>query len=267
LGASNIKILKDKKKHKKVISDLIKKGYFVADMHAHTIKTDGCNSLNVMAEKAKEKGIYLAITDHNDVPDYLSLKLNNIIPGIEVKTTEKIDVLVYFDEVEILEQFHNKHIKPKKRFGYATSIPLKELLSILQDVNCVVSIAHPLYPKKAKILSRLKKLTKKELSVIDSIEVFNSLHEAEVQKEAVKATEKLGKNICVGTDAHTTSVIGNAVHYCKAKNKKEFLTKFKNGKTKIIAIKTPRIIDTVTNWAVIWFFIREVFLSLKKVFR
>jgi len=246
---------------------LVKKGYFIADMHTHTLKSDGSSSLKMMIRKAKKIGIYLAITDHNDVPNYSSVDTGKVIPGIEVKTAEKIDVLVYFNSIQELERFHKKYVEPRRSFGYTTDIALNELLRILRRIDCVVTMAHPMHPGSANILSKVKKLQKKELSAINCIEIFNSLHESVVQKEAIKVAKELGKVQTTGTDSHMIFTLGNAVHYCKAKNKREFIEKFKKGKTNMIAISTPRAIDMMGDWATTWLHIRRAFMVLKNKFK
>lgn len=257
----------DRKKFLNKRNDLVKKGFFIADMHTHTLKSDGSSSLRMMIRKAKKEGIHLAITDHNDVPNYSSVDTDLVIPGIEIKTAEKIDVLVYFDNIWKLEKFQKSYVEPRRSYGYTTDITLIELLGVLSKIDCVVTMAHPMHPGSANILSKIRKLPKKELSAINSIEIFNSLHESVIQKAAVNTAKDLKKVQTTGTDAHMIFTLGNAVHYCKAKNKKEFMEKFKKGKTSMIAISTPRAIDMMGDWATVCFHIKRAFSVLKNKFK
>jgi predicted metal-dependent phosphoesterase TrpH len=242
-----LELFKDRTKYEARLKELASKGYFLADIHVHTTRSDGTASPHKVIALAAEKGFFVAISDHNLVMDFKALtceERNRVIPAIEIKSKEGIDVLAYFYKAEELEKFYNSRIKPRKISPYYTSIPLVELLIVLSKERCVINIPHSNYPRAEGRINFTKMypgLRKNILAKIDTFEAFNSSEDKKQNAEAARFAKEMGKAMAVGSDAHTLKATGNAINYCKAKDCAEFLDNLANKKTGMIAIKTPYI--------------------------
>ena len=91
----------------------LKKEHTVVDLHFHSHYSDGFNTVEAIARKARDLGIGIAVTDHNEIrgaveidghPDVFS------IPGIEMTSREGTHVLIYFYQIDALETFYNERI-------------------------------------------------------------------------------------------------------------------------------------------------------------
>src|SRR3989338_11498854 len=136
------------------IEALNKEGFLCVDMHCHTDFSDGA-PLKDMLEKAKEKGLGLAITDHNEIQGALeAMKQNDvfIVPGIEINSEDGPHILCYFYDASELERFYKNEvekykttIKRKRLFPKFRIITRKsfDIIKAAKNYNCLVSLAHP----------------------------------------------------------------------------------------------------------------------------
>jgi len=245
--AQRIDIFTDKERYERKLSHLVRKGYFLADLHVHTTRSDGIASPQKVIANAAKKGIHVAISDHNKAVDFGALTNNEkkrVIPAIEARTSEGVDILAFFYKAEELEKFYRTKIMPRKITPCETSIPLKGLISMLSVEKCLICIPHCTTPnsvRRKNFVKTYKLLGKDLLKKINLFEAFNSASNKTINHEAVRMAKKLGKPIAVGSDAHTPKAIGNAINYCKASSTNEFLNQLAKGKTAMIAIRTPYI--------------------------
>ncbi len=257
-----IEIIQQKKKHDARLQEIVAQGYFVVELHMHTTNSDGLASPKKALKIAKKKGLVLAITDHNSILDFSRLtkeEKERIIPAIEITSKESIDILAYFYDEKELQEFYTTHVKKRVVNPFKTNIPINELLEILKKYNCVLTAPHPDYPFDPVRLNFRKAINKnyittRNLARINLIEVFNAGHGYRMIDAHKKLAKKLKKPFIVGSDAHTAGSIGNAIAYCKAKNKKEFLDKLKKGEVNMLGRKTPKIINVlpITNQGFIY---------------
>jgi len=87
---------------------LLRRDHAVFDMHFHTRRTDGRDTVQAIAAQARALGIGIAITDHNDIQSALEMEqFPDVpsIPGIEITSREGTHVLVYFYERRHLKNF------------------------------------------------------------------------------------------------------------------------------------------------------------------
>ena len=89
--------------------------YAVVDLHFHSKYSDGNNAISSIAKRARDLGIGIAITDHNEIKGAVEVDryrgvLN--IPGIEVTSREGTHLLIYFYDIRSLKQFYKKDIQP-----------------------------------------------------------------------------------------------------------------------------------------------------------
>ena len=77
--------------------------YTVVDTHFHSRYSDGADTVEAITAHAREKGIGIAITDHNDIRAAVELnRYKNVlsIPGIEITSAEGSHLLVYFYDIK-----------------------------------------------------------------------------------------------------------------------------------------------------------------------
>jgi len=227
------------------INSLKKQGYTCVDMHFHTVNSDGAATVDEILEKSRKLGIGISITDHNEIKGYLEAvkkkkEIDFIIPGIEVKSKELVDILFYFYNLNDLKQFYTKEILPyRKKISVIarTIIPLQKIYNLSTKYNCVTSVAHPYgYSMRAgsKNLFEKHEQTLKKFDVIEAINGGNSRTKNE---EAIKYIKKHDKGFTAGSDGHSIYALGNVITCIKSRNIKQFLDNIKNKKNKVIGIE------------------------------
>lgn len=243
---NGVVVFEDRGLFRKKASEIAEKGYFIADIHVHTSASDGIASPKKAAMHAAKKGIHIAISDHNTVPDFSKFSAKEkdaVIPAIEITSKEGIDIIAYFYNFKSLERFHEANVKPALAKGYKTNIPANDVLDMLGNEKCVVSIPHINYPVDPFRLNFKKAVKKKiirkgAIRAISCMEAFNSAHNKKINRDSERLIERLGKHKVAGSDAHAKRAIGNALVYAKASTKSGFLDSIARGKCSSIAIKT-----------------------------
>ena len=101
------------------IAELKKKGYLCIDMHVHTeFSPDSKSKAKDIIKRAEQLGIGIGIADHNQIKGAVkvcSSKKAIFIPGIEVNSTEGLDILFYFANLKDLKEFYKKTVEPNKK--------------------------------------------------------------------------------------------------------------------------------------------------------
>jgi predicted metal-dependent phosphoesterase TrpH len=224
----------------------LRRDHFVADIHFHTRYSHDCSTpIPKVLERAKELGIYLAITDHNAIGGVLeahksALGRKLVIPGVEVTTKEGKDVLIYFYNLNDLKRFFTKRVKPhmKKKSSIRsnrTKYSIHDLLDDLVEERCVVVLPHPIGAKtRASYGYFQRKKNNHLLDYIDVIEVINETMTHKANLASLGWAVQLGKPISAGSDGHTLKRLGEAVVAAKAKNKNQFLDALRDGKTVLV---------------------------------
>ncbi|MBI3336898.1 hypothetical protein HYZ98_05050 [Candidatus Peregrinibacteria bacterium] len=118
------------------------------NIHAHSNASDGVLTIHDIDQKAKEWGGIIGITDHNTARAHELFSSPNILPGIEVKTSEKdcgVDVLLYNTREKLLV-FCDRIVYPARLpsnplFG-PTRLQLSELLDRAIEYDCDIVIPH-----------------------------------------------------------------------------------------------------------------------------
>lgn len=127
-----------------------------ADLHTHTIASDGRLTVKELMKKAKEKDLdIIAITDHDTIDSidkaiYLQDKFNiKVIPGIELTTrynNESIHVLGYFKDFSNLDEnfLQILNLIKDKRYKRGLKIleKLKQYFNIDLDFNKLLEESH-----------------------------------------------------------------------------------------------------------------------------
>lgn len=228
--------------------------YTVVDLHFHSNYSDGKNPVSAIAQKARELGIGIAVTDHNEIKGAVELDryrgiLN--IPGIEITSIEGTHLLIYFYDIKSLKKFYKKDIKP--RMGHdvmsSTSLQMEEIIGCARAFETVIVFPHPYSATFTGIQNtyfpadRLEQL----FEMVDGIEVINAENLNKWNLRSALLGFNLDLGITGGSDGHHLPQMGRAVCYapCK-KDRRAFLDAVKSGQTRVIG-KESDIIKKVRS--------------------
>ena len=228
--------------------------YTVVDLHFHSNYSDGKNPVSAIAQKARELGIGIAVTDHNEIKGAVELDryrgiLN--IPGIEITSIEGTHLLIYFYDIKSLKKFYKKDIKP--RMGHdvmsSTSLQMEEIIGCARAFETVIVFPHPYSATFTGIQNtyfpadRLEQL----FEMVDGIEVINAENLNKWNLRSALLGFNLDIGITGGSDGHHLPQMGRAVCYapCK-KDRRAFLDAVKSRQTRVIG-KESDIIKKVRS--------------------
>ena len=235
------------------ISDLIKH-YTVVDLHFHSRYSDGSNTVQQIVRRARELGVGIAITDHNEIrgaveldsyPDILS------VPGIEITSKEGTHILIYFYDIDSLRVFYENDIKPHMGHDLMSSIgfEMEEIIRRARFFKTVIIFPHPYAGVYTGISNhyfpdnRLEPL----FDLIDGVEVINAENLNKWNLRSAILGFNLDKCITGGSDGHRLVQMGKAVSYAACRpNRRAFLNAVKKKKNWVIG-KEIDIIRKVTS--------------------
>ena len=216
--------------------------YTVVDLHVHTIFSDGRSSPEEVLERARQLGIGIAVTDHNDIQGAVEIcrqKRVLSIPGIEVTSRLGTHILVYFYDIKSLERFYLKDIRPFLGNGpmSATDLTLEEIIPRARAYHSVVIFPHPYCAAYTGVQNQFFTQTRRQhlLELVDGVEVINAGNLKRWNLKSALLGFNLDKAITGGSDAHAVHHIGRAVTYAACpSNRRAFLDAVAEGKCKVI---------------------------------
>ncbi len=217
-----------------------KEGFSATDMHFHTnYSMDAISHVDNVLRKAKNLGISLAITDHNQIGGSLDAvkkakkKGVMVIPGIEATCREGVHSLYYFYYASELKEWYEKELKPRMKHNpFFASISTAELMENSKKYNCVIGAPHPYAPG---ITGMMKiNITKKMEKAIKLIEVMNGFNLRKLNQKAVNWEAKAEKGITGGTDGHTTAELGGVLTFAQGTNVEDYLQSLIRRKSVVI---------------------------------
>ncbi len=220
-------------------------GMMHADMHFHTNCSDSYTDANSLLKLARERGTGVAITDHNLIDTLRKIDLKRadvmVIPGMEVSTTDGPHVLVYFFDMNQLEEFWSREIRPRlcmRPWLALNDCTTEKLLDLLEKENCVVSAAHPMgyfnSDKGVEICHVKGRISKDVVDRLDAYEVICSGMSHKNNLDALEAANRHGLSYTGGTDGHLLSEVGNVVTICDSDDLDGFLEAIAKGRSKVI---------------------------------
>lgn len=241
-------------------------GYTCVDMHVHTkASSDAFANINLLLKRAKKYGYGLAITDHNQIATavyaYESQKKVLIIPGIEVKSNNGIDILFYFYNTADLKKFFHQDIEPfQKNNSFINSQKIEEIIARAKKYHCVIAAPHPFVMKDLGLGSAMEKneINKNCLSDIGLIEVINGTSARHYNLTSENWAKKNNKKITGGSDAHQFFTSGSVLTCLKIQESENFLDSIQQREALVIG--KPRNIIGVS----FGFFIGNLRLLLTK---
>ena len=199
---------------------LLRKDHAVFDMHFHTRYTDGRDTVQMIAARARALGIGIAITDHNDIRG--ALEMNQYkdvpsIPGIEITSREGTHILVYFNQVLHLKKFYSKYIKPLlgSDIMSSTRLSMEEIVHCAKLFPSVTIFPHPYCVAYTGICNLNFEQTRLErlLESVDCIEVINAGNIHRWNLRCALLGVNLKKAITGGSDGHSLYHMGKVVTY------------------------------------------------------
>jgi predicted metal-dependent phosphoesterase TrpH len=191
----------------------------LVDTHVHTRYSDGLAGVGRIERHCSNRQFGVAVTDHNEIRGAVSLYERErvpVIPGIEVGTEEGIDLLVYFDSAERLEEFYIQAVEPflRHRFMVRSWIRAENCLHAAREMDAYISLAHP-FALGRKSLDyqhgrRGKSFVQVILDGVDAIELHNGGVHPQANIKAKAYAETAGKRLTVGSDSHRLGTIGSS---------------------------------------------------------
>ena len=231
------------------------KKYAVVDLHFHSHYSDGYNSIETIAQKVRELGIGIAITDHNEIRGAVEIaQYRDIlsIPGIEMTSSEGTHILIYFYHLDHLETFYNDHVLPNmgNDIMSSTALQMEEIIRRARKFKTVIIFPHPYCGVYTGIQNSYFSDERREhlFTMIDGVEVINSENMKISNLRSALLGFNLNKGITGGSDGHRTAQMGRVVTYARSRpNRKAFLDAVMKKKTKVVGKEIDLIRKVTSN--------------------
>jgi len=236
------------------LTELIKENT-VVDLHFHSHYSDGFNRVEVIARKAHDLGIGIAITDHNEIRGAVEIDgYSDVfsIPGIEMTSKEGTHILIYFYHIEHLEVFYKDHVIPYmgNDIMSSTTLEMEEIIKRARKFKTVIIFPHPFCGIYTGIQNSYFSEDRREriFPMVDGVEVINSENMNKSNLRSALLGFNLGKGITGGSDGHRIPQMGKVVTYATCKrSRKAFLDAIKKKKTKVIGKEIDLIRKVTSN--------------------
>lgn len=235
--------------------DSLKKRQTVVDMHFHSRYSDGMNQIAEIAGKAKDLGVGVGITDHNDIRG--ALELNEYpgilsIPGIEVTAAEGSHVLVYFYDVGSLKRFFRTEVAPYMGIHQMSSIkrPMAQIVGRARRYRALIVFPHPYCAAYTGICNSLFSEEERQalFAAADGVEVFNASNLNKWNLQCALLGFNLDKAITGGSDGHHVSHMARAVSYAECKfSRGAFLDAVKAGASRVVGKEVAVLHKVASN--------------------
>ncbi len=203
------------------LEELLKK-YTVVDLHVHSCFSDGKNSIREIAGRARELGIGVAVTDHNEIRGAVEIDAYRdilTIPGIEITAREGTHVLVYFYDIESLKWFYRLHVKPYKgdKLMSSTALDVEDIIRRARLFKTLIIFPHPYSSAYIGVCNSLFSIGRQQrlFELSDGVEAINSENLNKWNLKCSLLGFNLDKAITGGSDGHDLYQIGRAVSYAR----------------------------------------------------
>jgi predicted metal-dependent phosphoesterase TrpH len=198
----------------------------LVDTHVHTHYSDAIASVPRIERFCSNRGFGVAITDHNEIRGATSIFERErvpVIPAIEVGTEEGLDLLVYFPDAELLEDFFRTAIEPnlRSRFMVRSWVRATDCLRTAHEMDAYVSLAHPFAIGRKSLDYQHGRhgpsFVETVMAAVDAIELHNGGVHRTANRKAQQYAETAGKRLTVGSDSHRVGTIGSCGTYLRSK--------------------------------------------------
>ena len=227
----------------------------VVDPHFHSHYSDGYNSVETIAQKARELGIGIAITDHNEIRGAVEIAQQRdifSIPGSEMTSSEGTHVLIYFYHLDHLETFYNHNVIPNmgNDIMSSTTLPMEDIIKRARKFKTVIIFPHPYCGVYTGIQNSYFSEDRRQhiFSMVDGVEVINSENMKISNLRSAVLGFNLNKGITGGSDGHRVAQMGRVVTYARCRrNRKAFLDAIRKGKTNVVGKEIDLIRKVTSN--------------------
>jgi predicted metal-dependent phosphoesterase TrpH len=229
----------------------------VVDLHFHSRFSDGADAVESIAQRARQLGIGIAITDHNAIDGAVEIDSYDdlfSIPGIEVTSMEGTHVLVYFYRIDDLKDFYANDVKPHMgpTVMSSTGLDVESIVQRARKYNSVVIFPHPYSAAFTGICNhsfsevQLGHL----LRMADGVEVINSENLKRWNMKSALLGFNLNRAITGGSDGHSLQEMGRVVTYAAcARSRKAFLDAVKRKAAKVVGTESKLLTKIQSNGA------------------
>jgi len=227
----------------------------VVDLHFHSVHSDGTDSVEQIANRARQLGIGIALTDHNAIAGAVEIDTYEdlfTVPGIEITSNEGTHVLVYFYEIEDLKTFYAVDVEPYLGSTVMSSIK-KDIRTIIENAKKYKSIVVFAHPHSAAFTgicnhsyspNQLDRL----LKMADGVEVINSENLKRWNLKSALLGFNLNRVITGGSDGHSVKQMGSAVTYSRCRgDRKAFLDALSRGDVKVVGTESKLLKKLQSN--------------------
>ncbi|MDX1303637.1 PHP domain-containing protein [Photobacterium sp.] len=175
------------------------------DFHLHTTASDGFNTTPFFLEFLKDKKHLISITDHNEIRGAVAVSgagINNV-PGIELGCEDGFEILVYFRQIQALEEFYIQEVEGNKHpYRMArTNKDIHYFLDLLEERECHISIPH-INGLAQKNYLKNKTYIKSVLKRVDAVETYNHGLPKRRNINAQIIRDRYDLEATFGSDAH-----------------------------------------------------------------
>lgn len=208
----------------KPVLSVLSGAYTVVDLHFHSRFSDGFNSIDAIAKRARKLGIGVAVTDHNAIGGAVEIARHKdilSIPGIEITSREGAHILAYFNRLEELIRFYESDISPWLGKNVMTScgLGMEAIVACIRRHNGVVVFPHPYCAAYTGICNPIFRSRRQAslLFMADAVEVINggNLHKWNLESTVLGFNMNTG--LTAGSDGHNLFQMGAAVTYAACK--------------------------------------------------
>lgn len=236
------------------LSELNKK-FTAVDMHFHSRRSDGMNTVSEIADRARELGIGVAITDHNSIDAAVELDEHEdilSIPGIELTSREGTHILIYFYDVDSLRKFEKIDIRPYRGRMVMSSIALdmEEIVKRARAFHTLIIFPHPYCAAYTGINNTFfsKERLKSLYDAVDGVEVINAGNLKKWNLRSAVLGFNLNMAITGGSDGHSLNQLGRVVTCAEGSiGRKQFLDSVKNKQNRVIGKEFHMLRKATTN--------------------
>lgn len=233
----------------------LKAKHTVIDLHFHSHYSDGYNSVEAIAQKVRELGIGVAVTDHNEIRGAVEIaQYRDIlsIPGIEMTSSEGTHILIYFYQLDQLETFYHDHVVPHmgNDIMSSTLLQMEAIIKRARKFKTVIIFPHPYCGVYTGIQNSYFSDDRRKhiFTMVDGVEVINSENMKISNLRSAVLGFNLNKGITGGSDGHRVAQMGRVVTYARCRrNSKAFLDAIRKRKTRVVGKEIDLIRKVTSN--------------------
>ena len=194
--------------------------YTVVDLHFHSHYSDGFNSIDSIAGRARKLGIGIAITDHNAIQGAVEMATHKdilSIPGIEITSLEGAHVLAYFYTIGDLTDFYETELAPRlgKNLMASCTMDIESVVLSIRKHRGVVVFPRPYGVAFTGLCNPIIDGNRLEtlLKMADGVEVINSGNTHRWNLKSTVLGFNANAGLTAGSDGHNLFQMGSAVTY------------------------------------------------------